>query len=77
MAPRAVRPPTASRVVGSPSDHLKPGEEFGTRYQIIKLLGVGGMGAVYQAWDAELGVAVAIKTIRPGVGTDDVRRGRR
>ena len=24
------------------------------------------MGAVYQAWDAELGVAVAIKTIRPG-----------
>ena len=70
VAPRAVRPPTASRVVGSPSDHLKPGEEFGTRYQIIKLLGVGGMGAVYQAWDAELGVAVAIKTIRPGVGTD-------
>ena len=28
------------------------------------------MGAVYQAWDDELGVAVAIKTIRPGVGTD-------
>jgi serine/threonine protein kinase/tetratricopeptide (TPR) repeat protein len=70
MASRPVRPPTASRLEGSPSDHLKPGEEFGTRYQIIKLLGVGGMGAVYQAWDAELGVAVAIKTIRPGVGTD-------
>ena len=76
MAPRTPRPPTAGRpptggrATGSPSDHLKPGEEFGTRYQIIKLLGVGGMGAVYQAWDAELGVAVAIKTIRPGVGTD-------
>jgi tetratricopeptide (TPR) repeat protein len=57
----------------SPSDSgdlLHAGQAFGSRYHIIKLLGVGGMGAVYQAWDDELGVAVAIKTIRPGAGTD-------
>jgi serine/threonine protein kinase len=42
------------------------GEAFGSRYHIIKLLGMGGMGAVYQAWDQELGVAVALKVIRPG-----------
>jgi serine/threonine-protein kinase len=45
---------------------LHMGQAFGQRYHIIKLLGVGGMGAVYQAWDAELGVAVALKVIRVG-----------
>ena len=43
------------------------GEPFGPRYHIIRLLGIGGMGAVYQAWDDELAVAVAIKVIRPEV----------
>jgi eukaryotic-like serine/threonine-protein kinase len=49
---------------------LAIGEAFGRRYHIMRLLGVGGMGAVYQAWDAELGVAVAIKVIRPEVMAD-------
>jgi eukaryotic-like serine/threonine-protein kinase len=54
------------------SDHgpLDIGSAFGARYHIIRLLGIGGMGAVYQAWDAELGVAVAIKVIRPEVMAD-------
>jgi serine/threonine protein kinase/tetratricopeptide (TPR) repeat protein len=43
---------------------LKLGEQFG-RYTIIKMLGMGGMGAVYQAWDKELEVVVALKVIRP------------
>ena len=49
---------------------LEPGQAFGSRYHIIRALGVGGMGAVYQAWDAELGVAIAMKVIRPEVMAD-------
>jgi serine/threonine protein kinase/tetratricopeptide (TPR) repeat protein len=48
---------------------LEVGQKFG-RYLIIKLLGLGGMGAVYRAWDEELGVGVALKIVRPEIATD-------
>ena len=49
---------------------LMLGQNFGERYHIVRLLGLGGMGAVYQAWDAELGVVVALKVIRPEAAAD-------
>jgi serine/threonine protein kinase len=49
---------------------LTVGQQFGLRYTILKQLGIGGMGAVYQAWDAELSVAVALKVIRPEAAQD-------
>ena len=49
---------------------LAVGQNFGSRYHIIRLLGVGGMGSVYQAWDQVLEVAVAVKVIRPDVTAD-------
>ena len=51
---------------------LTIGQQFGPRYHILKQLGIGGMGAVYQAWDSELEVAVALKVIRPEVTRDPV-----
>ena len=49
---------------------FKAGDQVGPRYTIIRLLGTGGMGAVYQAFYHELGVGVAIKVIRPPSQSD-------
>jgi eukaryotic-like serine/threonine-protein kinase len=59
-----------SAAADAPHGPLMPGQNLGDRYHIVKLLGLGGMGAVYQAWDAELGVVVAVKVIRPADGAD-------
>ena len=61
---------TETRLPLSSGGPLAVGQAFGPRYHIIRLLGAGGMGAVYQAWDQELGVAVALKVIRPEVMAD-------
>jgi eukaryotic-like serine/threonine-protein kinase len=44
---------------------LTSGQLLAQRYEVVSLLGEGGMGAVYKAWDVELSRMVALKVIRP------------
>jgi len=57
--------PTHRSEVMSGRDVLRPGSVFANRYDVKEVLGMGGMGVVYRAFDRELQEPVAIKTLRP------------
>lgn len=49
---------------------LTTGQVLQNRYRVVALLGEGGMGAVYRAWDTRLEKAVALKEMVPQPGLD-------
>jgi tetratricopeptide (TPR) repeat protein len=54
---------------------LAPGDRIGP-YEVVRLLGTGGMGQVYLARDARLERVVALKLVFRGVADDPVARAR-
>jgi eukaryotic-like serine/threonine-protein kinase len=59
------RPLSAGATAAFHGGRLSPHTKLGARYEIMQLLGEGGMGAVYKAMDHEVERVVALKIIRP------------
>src|SRR5687768_14609353 len=52
-------------------------ELVANRYRIVRWLGSGGMGRVYETIDTELGERVALKVLRAGLSEEALERFRR
>jgi len=55
---------------------LNPGTIFSDRYEIARLIGEGGMGAVYEAINRETKTRVALKVLFPSVSNNPKSRAR-
>ncbi len=59
-----------TETIETPTEELTTGSTFAGRYQIIEELGKGGMGRVYRVLDRQLNEEIAIKLIKPDIGSD-------
>src|ERR1700712_40062 len=49
------------------AEQLEPGTLLNERYRILRIIGKGGMGTVYQAEHVRLDTILAVKEVRPPV----------
>lgn len=55
-------------------DGRELGEIFLGRYQVLDIVGRGGMGTVFRGWDPKLERPLALKTVRLGATSEDPER---
>src|SRR6185437_14008742 len=60
----------AKRAISATTNILEAGQVLGGRFEIKEMLGIGGMGAVYKAYDRDIDRVIALKCIRPELAKD-------
>jgi len=65
-----VRIPYSNSSAASPPSTFAPRQIISGRFEVVRFIGHGGMGEVYEARDLELEVRVAVKIIRPEIASD-------
>jgi serine/threonine protein kinase len=76
LEPETVTPGVAASAPVATSGAFSPSELVADRFRIVRLIGQGGMGEVYEAIDLVLRVPVALKTIRTDFAADAATRAR-
>ena len=64
-------PVSQTKTLETRKERFPRGTTFANRYEIIEVLGKGGMGKVYKALDKEINEEVALKFLKPEIELEE------